>query len=326
VQNIDNHDLALFEHLCLEHLGLTFKGNHCNEHNSIKIQYNSHTGYWLKNFNPANGLPDNVNNWGLYDTYHKRKNSPQKPLPKKTKPVPKKGQPKALNPQFYSIYDNKHLLKHLENKTGAKAHFLQKYGIRGVNKMYGYKVSNCIAYASKGGDKFKRPFAAPKNKWRTRKSKVIEYCFGLEQLPEKCKTILIVGGEDDAICINYNLNQYGIYAVNLWSESIAPSIELIDKLKEKSEQVFFFYDADKAGHENSKKFSAQLGVLYVDTRFLFYNLDIDNSIKDFCDVYKNSATYGEKALHYLVSKGIEQTGSILKDKDPFSIEVQNVLQ
>lgn len=327
MQNIDNHDLALFEHLCNEYLGLTFKGKHCIEHSSIKIQYNSKTGYWLKNFNPSNGLPDNINNWGLYSNYHKKKGEQKIVLPKvKRKPNPKKGQQKNIAPKYCAISENNHLLRYLEKKTGATLDFLKKYGISSVSKLYGYDVSNCIAYTSKGGAKFKRPFATSKNKYRTLKSNGSEYCFGLDQLPEKCNTILIVGGEDDVLCINYNLNKYGIYAVALWSESIAPSIELINKLKDKSEHVLFMYDADQTGLENSKKYGAKFSLPYVNTEFLLTNLGVHKAYKDICDIYQSAGKERERTIKYFIDRAISQTGYIKRDKDPFSIEVQNVLR
>lgn len=329
MQNIDNHNLELFEQLCSEYLSLTFKGKHCNEHKSIKVHYNPRTGYWLKNFNPANGLPDNINNWGLYNKYHKKQSSPQRPLPKtpkKKKPQPPKGQPQNADPKYCPLSHYGHILKHFKIKTGATPQFLQKYGIRGIKKLYGINWGSCVAYSAKGGTKFKRPFAEARNKYRTVKNKGIEYCFGFSQLPDHCETILIVGGEDDALCINYNLNKYGIYAVALWSESIAPSIELINKLKEKSERVLFMYDADKAGVQNSKKFSAQLGVPYVNSEFLYSHLGVHSAHKDICDIYHGYGKEGAIAVRATVLKALEMVGYISKDIDPFSIEVQNVLR
>ena len=329
---IDNFDRQTFENLAYQLFGITFKKNHCVEYKSIKIQDNPNTGLWLKNFSGKHEIPDNINAYGMYkmlsgEDKEKYKNLPKKKPQTPPKPKEKKTQlkPKTKRIDFYSF-----LYEHLNTKTGADIELLEKYNVQQCTELYGIAQHNQIAYITDNGTKYKRPFATAKNKYRTHKTEN-EYCFGLAQLPPHCNTILIVEGEDDTLCINSNLNKYGVFAVNLWSATTAPSKELIKELRGKCENLFFFYDNDDTGTAQSEKFGAQHGVQCVDVNFLFHRLPLLYVLKkdanDICDIYQNAPTHcAPEILHDVIKQGIEQTAQIKKDKDVFSVGVQSVLR
>ena len=104
------------------------------------------------------------------------------------------------------------------------------------------------------------------------------YCFGFDQLPKRCKHILICAGQNDTIAANMLMNHEGIFAVCLWSESGASYLhpKLLEALQSRCDSVLVAYDDDATGNRTARELEAlyNLDALYVPHRF---------GVNDFCD-------------------------------------------
>jgi hypothetical protein len=287
----------------------------------------------MHNFNPANGLPSNINSAGILYSQKIQNYTPPQNSPKTTLPKQKTGagvEKKIPQIEYAFVEPKTWVCSYFEAKAGVSVETLHKYAVKVVKMLYnGPPLFHTIAYIQSNGIfRTKTPAASKDKKYRTHgKTANNEYCFGFDQLPTTpCNAILIVGGEDDALCINEHCNKSGIFAVSMNSEATAPSVEILLKLKEKSKRVLLCYDNDNTGITETLKQSEQLGIEYIDQNFLYGGIDAN----DICDLYKvcRGETPGQKSTVFckLISTAIDSMASIKVDADLFSVPVHNVWQ
>lgn len=306
---------------------LSFEGKKCAQSGSVHLFENS-LGWWVKNFNTAKHtqLPEMANFGGLvYQitnqiTDGKERINKQLQIiaacnnqilpttnvptnnsstPSKTTPTnnsPKK-QPLKVSFVSWATACGKLTLEYYKKKAGVTIETLDKYGIKPLKshivgamsrpQMYGgsfFGFGWCVG----DNTKIKRP---------TDKVKIMQgikgttpYIFGFEQLPNKGKSLIFCGGEDDALCINQHCNKLGIFAVCLRSENDQTTLikSLVNELKSRFDTIYVLYDADKAGVKFSRILAQKWGFVWVNIALYLPEL----SDKDICDIYKNSGISG----------------------------------
>lgn len=111
------------------------------------------------------------------------------------------------------------------------------------------------------------------------------YLFAYDSLPTEKKedtTILICAGEDDATCINANLQPFGFYAVSFGSESATIPSDILTYLRSQYKDVFTFYDADITGVKMAIRNKEQNGLPFISIG-QFSEL---SDCKDVCNIYQ----------------------------------------
>jgi P4 family phage/plasmid primase-like protien len=130
---------------------------------------------------------------------------------------------------------------------------------------------NNVAYTyevAKGVSKIYQPYSQ-KYKWSwyadkyTQKPSEIVYCLNIipknepNILPKRCNAILIVEGLKDALVINANFNELGIFAIGLDSASSIISQETLTTLQGITPNIWLCLDNDKTGIEQNELKSKQ---------------------------------------------------------------------
>ncbi|MDX2359560.1 MAG: bifunctional DNA primase/helicase [Crocinitomicaceae bacterium] len=110
-------------------------------------------------------------------------------------------------------------------------------------------------------------------------NKPSDYVFGEKQLPMRCDRIYITGGEKDVL----SLANIGENAVCFNSETAMPSNDVIERLKEKSENIVVFYDKDETGLKQSEKLARRFNL----GRLVIPDNLVHQGEKDISDVLKN---------------------------------------
>ncbi len=105
-----------------------------------------------------------------------------------------------------------------------------------------------FAYQGKGYIKLYRPNSA-KLRFLYGGSKPENYCFGLEQLPNKGDILFITGGEKDVL----SLSAYGFNAICFNSETAKIPKHLISSLYIRFKHIILLYDVDETGRREAEK-------------------------------------------------------------------------
>ena len=208
--------------------------------------------------------------------------------------VPKK-EPEYIDERNYN-YDieymkwTKELLTFWE-RYGIKQEHLDYYNVNALRSVYAYNKNNemyhieatetepIYGYIQEGWAKIYRPYSHPmKFLYIGDKSK--DFVFGLEELPEKGKTLYLVGGEKDVI----TMYAHGMSAVCLNSEtaSLLNYPDLLKLITEKRfEKYIVMYDNDPVGIEQMDKVVEEFPIF---TKKLVPEMEFGNDISDY---YKN---------------------------------------
>lgn len=235
------------------------------------------------------------------------------PTERKSQPIetkvflPNAAQPLSKNFTFEiatpDSYTHKAAAKYYERKTGAKQAqnvvFLQSmtHIETGRKTVFNHKKIG-IAYLSNG---FASNIKVKVIDTETGKKKMFyiqntgNYLFAYDSLPTENKentTILICAGEDDATCINANLQPFGFYAVSFGSESATIPSDILTFLRSQYKDVFTFYDADATGVKMAIRNKEESGLPFISIG-QFSEL---SDCKDVCDVYKKRGTRILKAV------------------------------
>lgn len=164
-------------------------------------------------------------------------------------------------------------LKSFTTNSGFQAHIKIK-----ENPAFAFKISeNCV--------KVYRPLELNrkfKHQWLGNKPEDYSNVFGIEQLPQHCKTILITEGLKDCIVANANLNHDDIYAVGLDNVSTSISPDIISILRKKCDYLVLCLDIDEKGLEGSLKKSKMYGL----RNFILPPILYKNGGKDISDWFK----------------------------------------
>jgi hypothetical protein len=226
------------------------------------------------------------------------KYTPSVPQPIETKVfLPNAAQPLSKNFTFELATPDrdtyKTTAKYYEPKTGTKQAqnvvFLQSmiHIETGRKTVFSHKEIG-IAYLSNG---FAANIKVKVIDTETGKKKMFyiqntgNYIFAYDSLPTENKentTILICAGEDDATCINANLQPFGFYAISFGSESATIPSDILTYLRSNYKDVFTFYDADTTGVKMAIRNKEQNGLPYISIG-QFSEL---SDCKDVCDIYK----------------------------------------
>ncbi|WP_436416674.1 AAA family ATPase [Petrimonas sp.] len=110
------------------------------------------------------------------------------------------------------------------------------------------------------------------------------YCFGLEQLPNRGSMLFITGGEKDVM----SLSVRGFNAICFNSESSAIPSNLIERLRHRFRHIILLYDTDTTGLEMSAKREEELSRYEVKRMVL--PLSGEKSEKDISDYFKAGNT------------------------------------
>jgi hypothetical protein len=221
--------------------------------------------------------------------------------------LPNTGQPLSKNFTFELAtpgnYTHQAATKYYERKTGAKQAqnvvFLQSMTHIETGRKTVFSDKNLgIAYLSNG---FAANIKVKVIDTETGKKKMFaiqntgNYIFAYDSLPTENKentTILICAGEDDATCINENLQPFGFYAISFGSESATIPSDILTYLRSQYKDVFTFYDADITGVKMAIRNKEQNGLPFISIG-QFSEL---SDCKDVCDIYKKHGTRLLKAV------------------------------
>lgn len=221
--------------------------------------------------------------------------------------LPNAAQPLSKNFTFElatpDSYTHKAAAKYYERKTGVKQAqnvvFLQSmtHIETGRKTVFNHKKIG-IAYLSNG---FAANIKVKVIDTETGKKKMFyiqntgNYLFAYDNLPTENKentTILICAGEDDATCINANLQPFGFYAVSFGSESATIPTDILTYLRSQYKDVFTFYDADATGVKMAIRNKDENGLPFISIG-QFTEL---RDCKDVCDIYKKRGARILKAV------------------------------
>ena len=164
---------------------------------------------------------------------------------------------------------------------GVTPSILKFFDIRRVEKAWIadniWYVNNdfdpCYRYKEKEHFKLYRPFADKKIKFRTNFfGGVLE---GYTQLPHKGTTLIITKGTKDVM----TLHSLGINAVAVRSETTPISENAYELLKARFDNIYVWFDADRAGKEGAEKISEMYGI-----PVLYHHASLG---KDISDIYKD---------------------------------------
>jgi hypothetical protein len=122
------------------------------------------------------------------------------------------------------------------------------------------------------------------------------YVFGLDQLPDHCKRIIIAAGEKDTIALNQHFNRHGTYAICFGSESADIPANIINCLRNKCNEIICLFDNDKTGEQFARVNAQRHGIGFIriaDTvndpaRFDGnYSNGINTTLNDVCDILQH---------------------------------------
>jgi len=148
-------------------------------------------------------------------------------------------------------------------RYGIKQEHLEEFNVMPLRSVLAYNKSNepyyieatqyepIYAYIHETWAKIYRPYSFPMKFLYTGK-KPDNFVFGLEQLPEKGKTLYLVGGEKDVIC----MYAHGFSAVCLNSEtsSLLNYPKLLELMNgNRFDKYVVLFDNDKVGQEQMDK-------------------------------------------------------------------------
>lgn len=114
-----------------------------------------------------------------------------------------------------------------------------------------------------------------------------DYCFGLEQLPNKGDVLFITGGEKDVL----TLVSHGFHAICFNSETAHIPHSLIEALSYRFVHIVLLYDVDKTGLEQSAKQMKELEEFHV--KRLVLPLKGTKNDKDISDFFKSGRSKGD---------------------------------
>ncbi len=158
-----------------------------------------------------------------------------------------------------------------------------------------------IFEVAKGVYKVYQPFEKDKkNKWRwyTQKGclKPNEVLFCENLLPEKCEKIFIVEGMKDALALNANFGELGLYAVGLDNASVDISQEALEHLKTNCNELILCLDNDETGEKFNKIKAKKYEVAYLPYLPTF------EGAKDIADLCANFNKYDKNTvLEWLIN-------------------------
>lgn len=192
---------------------------------------------------------------------------------------------KTPNFTTYKTPYGKKVSNQIQTKTGATVQTLEKYNVSAAKSMneirYCYLVGACIKSKYPNRDRKNGKYGLyPRN------ADTSNYLFGLEQLPSAGEFLILASGEDDVLCINHNLNQYGIFAVCAWNEICQPPKHLLNSLKTRFKQCFVLGDNDNVPTtKRSLEIAILLDFVWIDTTNArtFFNLAPKS---DICDIFQ----------------------------------------
>lgn len=340
--------------LLQKHKGLSFqkvgKRYVCNEHTGIKIEpvKSDQSKYTLSNYSAGIEIPkgqiknllfhltEGLNKADQAKSQYQilvecglisdsgiiRHTTPQiSPNNKKTSKHTNSSAKEAKKPVFVdwaTPYGQK-VFSFLHKKTGATIELLQKYNVHPTTS------PNQIRYSYQVGETIKA-----KNISRSKKQGKYytyqhqeSYIFGLEQLPARGEFLIVASGEDDTLCINQNLNQFGIYAICGWNEKQPLQTEPLNSLKKRFKNIYLLSDNDnKKVAKISQKIAQKSKLVWLDTISAKRFFSIENQ-SDICDIFGYQRSEGKKELlKEFILHLIGSNTRISKYKDdPFSIAV-----
>lgn len=239
--------------------------------------------------------------------------SHSKPTSKQIEVNQKKSPKKPVFVDYNTPYGNK-VFSHLNKKTGSSVQTLLKYNV------FATTSKDEIRYSYQVGKTIKSKF--PHREIKEGKFSVFNhsstYVFGLNQLPKKGKVLILASGEDDALCINQNLNKYGIFSVCSWNETTCIPKTVANDLLSRFERCFVLGDNDNPQTtKKSYEIAKETGFIWIDTDNSRALLDIPMSF-DVCDIYKGFD------LKQFITFCIETNHQIQDYKDdPDSIKVDH---
>lgn len=196
-----------------------------------------------------------------------------------------------------------------EEKTGVKSEKLEEFGVMPLahltklnrNKQAFSEKNLARIYVTEGGTNSKIKWINPKQLLYYQCSG--NYVFGLKNLPDtnerKNFNLIIVEGEDDANCINYNLQSFGICAITGGSASARFGHDWIELLKIQFKGIYTFYDNDPTGKKMSIRNEELYGIPFIE----FSKFGELNGCKDVCDIYQKE---GVRILKTVILHGIQE--------------------
>ncbi len=221
------------------------------------------------------------------------------------------------------------VLSYFFNKTGATLLHLEKFDIKPIQQRQtakGLIITHtrkrpAFAYLAGGCIKIKQPQSGGKKffDWIAPNG-AGAYVFGEKQMPALGNLCFICAGEDDALCINVHHDPNKVYALSLGGENRQLPESLLMTLKSRFNRILILFDSDKAGTAAAAKLSQLTGIEAIDAAFIFGALC--DGAKDVCNVYESSGAAG---VIELCSAAAALNSDIKTDKDPFSIEVNGVI-
>ena len=211
--------------------------------------------------------------------------------------VPKK-EPEYIDERNYN-YDVEHMkwtkeLLTFWERYGIKQEHLDYYNVNALRSVYAYNKNNemyhieatstepIYGYIQEGWAKIYRPYSHPM-KFLYIGDKPKDFVFGLEELPEKGKTLYLVGGEKDVI----TMYAHGMSAVCLNSEtsSLLNYPKLLELFKgNRFDKYVVLYDNDEVGIEQMDKVVEEFPIF---TKKVVPELDYGNDISDWYKNYYN---------------------------------------
>ena len=301
------------------------KKYHCPECKKRKFTryVNTATGEQL---HPTVGMCDRLNNCGHHYTPKEffKLNPTNKPTfePSVFQPITTT----AYIPNFahdveksydfkFSAFDSaeyKAVQQHLFLKTGIPTSKQKSFAFEPIssrsnlknNRVEIFNASNfAFAIVPAGPDfniKIKNPTAKNKEYKTLFAQSSGNYIYGLSQFPsieqrKKC-TLLICEGEEKAACINYNLSEFGIYAITRGGIMGGSYCPYFDNLRTQFKNVFVWFDNDKAGQDAAQKLQREHNLPFVE------HSKYEN-IKDINDIFTD---FGRERLFEIAANEIER--------------------
>lgn len=190
--------------------------------------------------------------------------------------------PAEVKPASIKVKLTKFNQKDLEywSQFGVTEKILKFYDVRRVDKAWIadniWYINNdfdpCYRYKEKDKFKLYRPYAEKKVKFRTNFfGGMLE---GYTQLPHKGSILIVTKGTKDVM----TLHSIGVNAVAVRSETTPISENAYELLKARFDNIYVWFDADRAGIEGAKKISEMY-----DIPVLYHHASLG---KDISDIYK----------------------------------------
>ena len=153
---------------------------------------------------------------------------------------------------------------------GIKKETLEKFKVQQVFDVNGFTHQKSFIYFLNNGRYKVYSPGAKVRFWGTMRKTDI---FGIDQLPEKGKLLVITKSLKDVMV----LHEMGINAISYAAESITPSKEDLKELKERFETIVLLYDNDKPGIAHADRIAAIHGIRKI---FMKSAKDISDCVKE----------------------------------------------